>query len=70
MTDYETTIEAAGAEYIGVRDGVVTFRCRESDAVLKLYAFAVTPENVSLALKAAREPQPVGFEPLARAEGL
>jgi hypothetical protein len=32
--------------------------------VLSLYVWACTPANVELALKDAREPQPVGFEPL------
>jgi hypothetical protein len=37
---------------------------RETGDTLTLYAFAITPENVELALKTAREPQPVGFEAL------
>jgi hypothetical protein len=42
-------LKTAGAEYIGVRDRVVIFRCREIGDVLRLYPFAVTAENVSLA---------------------
>lgn len=66
---YKQIVEGAGAQFLRVENGIVYFRDGDG-ATLSLYAFACTPENVSLALKAAREPQPAGFEPLARAEGL
>lgn len=54
--DYRLIVEqCGGAEYIGRRGGTVLFRDCETDAVLSLYVEAVTPHNVYLSLKAARE---------------
>jgi hypothetical protein len=69
MSDYKRICESAGAEYIGTRDGIVVFRCRETSNVLRLYAFSTTAENVRLGLKSVREPV-VGFEPLEATEKL
>jgi hypothetical protein len=63
MQDHRTIVESNGAEYLGMHDGVVMFRCRQSNTVLTLYAFAVTPENVALSVKNVREPV-FDFEPL------
>jgi hypothetical protein len=54
--DYRAIVEqCTGAEYVGRRGDTVLFRDRETDAVLSLYVEAVTPQNIFLALKAARE---------------
>lgn len=50
-----STIEDAGAEYLGIRGDSVSFRDPESDAVCTLYIFAATRVNVRLSLKEARE---------------
>ncbi|HXP71765.1 MAG TPA: hypothetical protein VOA88_20990 [Candidatus Dormibacteraeota bacterium] len=59
--DHRAIVESSGAEYIGRRDGIVYFRA--DGAVVSLYAFAVTPENVALSVKNVREPV-FDFEPL------
>lgn len=48
-------VERAGAEFVGVQDGAVLFRDRDGGALLKLYSFACTLENIRLSLKNARE---------------
>jgi hypothetical protein len=54
--DYKLVVEQCeGAEYIGRRGAAVYFRDRETDAVLSLYVQSVTPQNVHLALKAAKD---------------
>jgi|GEM_PF-7102691 len=54
--DYKLVVEQCeGAEYIGRRGAAVYFRDRETDAVLSLYLQSVTPQNIFLALKAAKE---------------
>jgi hypothetical protein len=67
MIDYKALIEAAGAVFIAVRDGVVYFRDGDGPT-LSLYCFACTRANILLSLKNSREPQPVGFEPLLPSE--
>ena len=64
--DCREVIERAGAVYLGVKDGSVRFRDPETDSVLSLYIFACrTTEDVELALKSAREPQPVAIPAIA-----
>jgi hypothetical protein len=65
---YEKLILAAGAEFLGARDGVVRFRDRQTGCVLTLYARALrSVEDVRLALKSARDPV-VGFQPIEKTE--
>jgi hypothetical protein len=72
LMDFKKLIEAAGGVYIGTRGNSVLFRDPQSgNQVLSLYCFALrSTKDVALALKAAREPQPIGFESLERAEAL
>jgi hypothetical protein len=70
LMDFKKIIESAGAEFVRVENGSVFFTDPQSGARLSLYLFALDAENVRLSLKGAREPQPIGFESLARAEGL
>jgi hypothetical protein len=52
---FRQTVERAGAEYRGIKDGCVFFLDPQSMAMLSLYQFAWTPENIRLSLKSARE---------------
>jgi hypothetical protein len=62
------SLNRPGATFIAVKDGCVSFSDDGSgDAVISLYCFACTPENIHLSLKNAREPV-VGFEPLETTE--
>jgi hypothetical protein len=69
--DYQQIIEAAGAEYIGVRGNSVLFRDPlAGGVVLSLYCFALrSVRDVELALKNARE-KVFDFESLHPAEAL
>lgn len=70
MADHRTIVECAeNAEYLRTdASGIVWFRCKETNRVLNLYAFALrSPEDVALALKSVREPEVKGFEPLEAA---
>jgi hypothetical protein len=53
---YKTIVQqCSGAEYIGRRGNVIQFRDVATDSILSLYADALTPYNIHLALKASRE---------------
>jgi hypothetical protein len=52
---FRLTVERAGAEYRGIKDGCVFFLDPQSMALLSLYEFACTGDNVRLSLKSARE---------------
>jgi hypothetical protein len=64
---FRIVIENAGAEYRGIKDGYVFFLDPQSMAMLSLYQFACTPENVRLGLKEARE-KVLDFPPLMPTE--
>lgn len=55
MERYRAIIEAAGAEFCGVRADSVYFRDPETGANLSLYLWACDSQNVRLALKASRD---------------
>lgn len=52
---FRIIVENAGAEFRGIQNGAVIFVDPQSMAMLSLYCFACTPENVRLSLKNARE---------------
>jgi hypothetical protein len=66
---FRNVIEGAGAVFVAVLDGSVLFRDGDGP-VMRLYCSAVTRENVQLAIKNQREPQPQDFEPLLKSEAL
>jgi hypothetical protein len=54
--DYKLVVEqCGGAEYVGRRGRVILFGDLETDSILSLYAEALTPHNIYLALKDSRE---------------
>jgi hypothetical protein len=53
--DYRLICDQARVVYVGRRGDSVLFRDPETDAVLQLYASALTPANIFLTCKAARE---------------
>jgi hypothetical protein len=56
LLNYRQIVEEAGAVFVRVDKNSVYFRDREDEVVLSLYSFALTAENVRLALKNHREP--------------
>lgn len=59
---FRAVIEGAGATFVGILGGCVLFR-DGNGPVMRLYASALTRENVLLAIKNQREPQPQDFQP-------
>jgi hypothetical protein len=53
--DFRLIVSQGSAEYVGRRGPAVLFRDPNTDAVLSLYLDALTPENIYLSCKAARE---------------
>ena len=71
MSDYKSIIEAGGGKFISIdaSRNTVFFWSEDGTRVLSLYLSAVTPENVRLTLKDAREPV-ADFPPLISTEKL
>lgn len=55
---FRQMIVDAGAEFVGVFGNKVRFCDAETGAVLSLYTFSCTPENIRLTLKDTREKVP------------
>ena len=66
---FRSVIERAGGVFVAVLDSTVYFQDGDGP-VMRLYASAVTRENIVLAIKNAREPQPQDFQPLEKSEAL
>lgn len=66
-TKLREMITSAGAEFIGVFGDRIRFCDSDTGAVLSLWVFACTPENVALTLKDCRE-KVLDFAPLEPTE--
>ena len=66
--NYKAIIEAAGGHFISMQGNTVYFFDERGTRLLSLYVWACKRENILLALKSAREPEPADFPPLIPTE--
>ncbi|MGA2248729.1 MAG: hypothetical protein ABSH48_27555 [Verrucomicrobiota bacterium] len=52
---FKTTVEAAGAIFVKLENGLVYLQDASEKPIISLYAFACDRENVRLAIKSQRE---------------
>jgi hypothetical protein len=52
---FRTTVQSAGAIFIGLQDGCVIFQSSAGSPPIRVYAFSCDLQSVRLALKAERE---------------